>query len=166
MKGILLQKRNKKGFTLVELVIVVAVLAIIAGIAIPTVHNVIDNANKAADTSNAQAIEMAIKTCQSELAAEGTNGESDSLKELHSSGPLNELLSAYGVDLDLNKLKQSNFEFYYNETSGKVVAAKDANDAGDGFEQLKTEDKGSHITGSTYAVSGSTLTIYPDGKAD
>ena len=158
MKGILLQKRNKKGFTLVELVIVVAVLAIIAGIAIPTVHNVIDNANKAADTSNAQAIEMAIKTCQSELAAEKTNGTSDSLDKVEkdSGKKLTTLLGAYGVDLKLDGLKQSDCRYYYDPVSGKVAAYSKAPSSA--YELLKTN--------AIYGISGSTLTIYPDGKAD
>ena len=158
MKGILLQKRNKKGFTLVELVIVVAVLAIIAGIAIPTVHNVIDNANKAADTSNAQAIEMAIKTCQSELAAEKTN-PSDAIDDLRTppggKPTLNFLLQTYGVDLRLTDLKQSNAHYYFGSTSGKVVAATSK---ADGYERITDE--------AIYAIDDSTLTIYPDGKAD
>lgn len=39
-------KRNKKGFTIVELVIVIAVIAILAAVLIPTFSSVIDNANK------------------------------------------------------------------------------------------------------------------------
>ena len=47
-------KRNtKKGFTLVELVIVIAVIAILAGVLIPTFSNVVANANKAAAEQNA-----------------------------------------------------------------------------------------------------------------
>jgi len=41
-------KMNKKGFTIVELVIVIAVIAILAGVMIPTFGNVIDSANKTA----------------------------------------------------------------------------------------------------------------------
>ena len=37
-------KMNKKGFTIVELVIVIAVIAILAGVMIPTFGGVIDNA--------------------------------------------------------------------------------------------------------------------------
>ena len=39
-------KMNKKGFTIVELVIVIAVIAILAGVMIPTFGGVIDNAKK------------------------------------------------------------------------------------------------------------------------
>lgn len=45
---------NKKGFTIVELVIVIAVIAILAAVLIPTFSNVIESANKASDLSEAQ----------------------------------------------------------------------------------------------------------------
>lgn len=69
-----LKKTNKKGFTLVELVIVIAVLAILAAIAIPTVTSTIDSANKNVDISNAQTVEMALKTSYTELLAGTWNG--------------------------------------------------------------------------------------------
>lgn len=54
-------KRTKKGFTLIELVIVVAVLVILAAIAIPVVGGVIKDANTATDGANAKTIETTIK---------------------------------------------------------------------------------------------------------
>ena len=41
-----MKRNNKKGFTIVELVIVIAVIAILAAVLIPTFSNVIDKANK------------------------------------------------------------------------------------------------------------------------
>ena len=41
-------RKHKKGFTIVELVIVIAVIGILSAILIPTFINVTDNANKAA----------------------------------------------------------------------------------------------------------------------
>ena len=41
--------KNKKGFTIVELVIVIAVIAILAAVLIPTFSNVIQKANDSAD---------------------------------------------------------------------------------------------------------------------
>ncbi len=43
-------KKMKKGFTIVELVIVIAVIAILAGVLIPVFSNVVDKANKSKDT--------------------------------------------------------------------------------------------------------------------
>lgn len=41
-----MKRNNKKGFTIVELVIVIAVIAILAGVMIPTFGAIIDNANE------------------------------------------------------------------------------------------------------------------------
>ena len=64
-----MKRTNKKGFTIVELVIVIAILAIIAVIAIPTVTGVIQSANKSTDASNAQAVQVALKSCYAEVTA-------------------------------------------------------------------------------------------------
>ena len=135
--------KGKKGFTLVELVIVIAVLAIIAAIAIPTVTNVIGNANKAADASNAQAIELAIKTAQSEVAANNTN-KSDNAQKLidNKNGKIEDILTTYGVDLTsvglgsgdkgADALKEgASFHYYYTPSTGKVYAATTATDKND-----------------------------------
>ncbi len=42
------KKNNRKGFTIVELVIVIAVIAILATVLVPTFGNVIENANRTA----------------------------------------------------------------------------------------------------------------------
>lgn len=46
-------RSTKKGFTLVELVIVIAVIAILSAVLIPTFSNVIENANKSKAMSEA-----------------------------------------------------------------------------------------------------------------
>ena len=43
-----MKKMNKKGFTIVELVIVIAVIAILAAVMIPTFSGIIDKANESA----------------------------------------------------------------------------------------------------------------------
>lgn len=53
-------RKNKKGFTLVELIVVVAVLAILAAVAIPTIIGLNDKATAAVEKSNAATICSAI----------------------------------------------------------------------------------------------------------
>ena len=131
--------KGKKGFTLVELVIVIAVLAIIAAIAIPTVTNVIGNANAAADNSNAQSIELAIKTAQAEVAANNTNKSTNAdniiTPTTGNTKTLGYLLKTYGVDTASvglgdgtsndktgDKLKVAGDHFFYNSiTQGKLL---------------------------------------------
>ena len=47
-------KKLKKGFTITELVIVIAVIAILAAVLIPTFANVINNANESAAMQEAR----------------------------------------------------------------------------------------------------------------
>ena len=47
---------NKKGFTLIELIVVIAILAILALILIPSILNYVDEANKSKDLANARAL--------------------------------------------------------------------------------------------------------------
>jgi len=49
-----MKKLNKKGFTIVELVIVMAVIAILAAVLIPTFSGVINNAKESAALQNAR----------------------------------------------------------------------------------------------------------------
>ena len=50
-----MKKLNKKGFTIVELVIVIAVIAILAAVMIPTFGGIIDKANESAALQEADA---------------------------------------------------------------------------------------------------------------
>ena len=59
---------NKKGFTIVELVIVIAVIGILAGVLIPTFAGVIDKANKSAAQQEAA---NALKVVLAEVADKG-----------------------------------------------------------------------------------------------
>ena len=50
-----MKQRNKKGFTLAELLIVVAIVAVLAAIAIPIFNMQLDKARQGVDTSNLRA---------------------------------------------------------------------------------------------------------------
>ena len=52
----LIKKNNKKGFTLIELVIVIAILAILALILVPAIGKYIGNANDAKNQASARTI--------------------------------------------------------------------------------------------------------------
>ena len=48
-------RKNKKGFTLAELLIVIAIIAVLVAIAIPTFNNALTKAHKAVDNANVRA---------------------------------------------------------------------------------------------------------------
>ncbi|MBE6943080.1 MAG: type II secretion system protein [Ruminococcaceae bacterium] len=71
-----MRRSNKKGFTTVELVIVIAVIAILAAVLIPTFANLVKKANISADTQLAKNLNTAI-------AMEGASGDKvDEFKEV------------------------------------------------------------------------------------
>jgi type IV pilus assembly protein PilA len=51
-----MKKLNKKGFTLIELIVVIAIIAILAAILIPALLNYLDAAEYARNQSNARSI--------------------------------------------------------------------------------------------------------------
>ena len=61
-----MRKSNKKGFTVVELVIVIAVIAILAAVLIPTFAGLIQKANESKDT-------QLVKNLNTALAVDGNN---------------------------------------------------------------------------------------------
>ena len=66
-----MKKMNKKGFTIVELVIVIAVIAILAAVMIPTFGGIIKRANESA------AMQEATATYKALLTEEEYNGNLD-----------------------------------------------------------------------------------------
>ena len=62
------KKKDNKGFTLIELVIVVAILAILVGILAPQYTKYVEKSRKAADASNLENLVTAFKTVASDGA--------------------------------------------------------------------------------------------------
>lgn len=77
-----MKKMNKKGFTIVELVIVIAVIAILAAVLIPTFSGIVTKANKSAVLQEA-------RNCYTEMYAEDiSDGVADGLKNADAQKPV------------------------------------------------------------------------------
>lgn len=74
MKWFNKKKKDNKGFTLVELVIVVAILALLVGLLAPQYTKYVEKARKSADVSNMDDLVKAITVYAVEHGAEGDLG--------------------------------------------------------------------------------------------
>lgn len=108
-----MKKNNKKGFTLVELVIVVAVMAILVAIAIPTIGSITTKATDAVNKTNCETIESMIK-----LEAAKKQAKDDGTVEISATDVKTALENA--------KLGIDDGTFYYDTVTGAVTTAKHA----------------------------------------
>lgn len=76
MKGVGIMNSNEKGFTLIELVVVIAVLAILAGVAIPRFINITTDARIATLRGLQGGINGAVALAQAKYKASGSSGTS------------------------------------------------------------------------------------------
>lgn len=76
-----LQKRsNKKGFTLVEIIVVLVILAILAAIAVPAVLGYVNDAKESKYISEARAIYIVVQTEEAKWKAENNKTDADLVK--------------------------------------------------------------------------------------
>lgn len=118
-----MKKNNKKGFTLVELVIVVAVMAVLVAVAIPTVGSITGKAKTAVADSNARTIESVLKLAEAELANDATAAEG----EVMAVGTLTQEVAAKAL-ADAKLGLDGTTKFAYNTKTGAVKVATAAGD--------------------------------------
>ena len=106
-------KANKKGFTLVELVVVIAVLLILAAIAIPTVSGVINDAQKATDAANAKSIETAIKYAIAD----------NEIKASSATTTVSAALALSGMEIGILDAKLADMIFVYDFNTNAVTVS-------------------------------------------
>ncbi|EPR09947.1 type II secretion system protein [Ruminiclostridium papyrosolvens] len=105
-------KKNKKGYTLTELIVVVAILGILAAVATPMVLNQVSKAKTSADAANEKAIENAYLV--------GMADASDTTVPADFTGVKKKIGSALA---SIPKPNDKSKDFYLNPTTGEATAA-------------------------------------------
>lgn len=115
--------RRKKGFTLTELVIVIAVIGILAGVLIPVFSGVVFNANYSADEQDARSLTMQFKLMEGE-------------KELTESDISAAVSSVFGEGALLAPRTAGDGYHYWYDYKGNQVVVKTTNE----IASINTED--------------------------
>jgi len=119
---------NKKGFTLVELIVVIAVLGILAGIAVPRYSGIQDRARTRADEANLKILNNAIEIYYAE---NGTYPSEDDITSFKSD------MANYLPNDGIPAVQTSGYYFIYDkDASGNKVVYRNT-DAGTGELRLE-----------------------------
>ena len=149
-----MNKRNKKGFTLVELVVVIAIIGVLAAILIPTMMNYVKKSRLRTANSNAKLVFNTAKTAATDQVSDGEAAHS-----LTVSGKPNELVG---------KATDSYEKKVYEE----IARVMKENGDGSGMIALTIDEK-TYIgyaqwtaTAATEGQSGLLIGQYPDAPKD
>ena len=130
MFGIISKLKNRKGFTLIELIVVLAVLAVIMAIAVPRFMGIQEESNKKADAATAQQI---IKSARLQAAR---NNDGDLIADIDVTSPG----TGYTEwDKEIMIYDGTKFTLSYNSTTKKYEVAWEAND-GDDLKMVEGDD--------------------------
>ena len=148
-----MKKNNKKGFTLVELVIVVAVMAVLVAVAIPTVSSITGEARTAVAESNAKTIESVIKLEEANLTKTNATLTTESIA-----------IALFEAKLGI----EAESVFYYNPTTGAVYIPDAEDLEEESCVQITfNEDGGTTLgamPGSTSDKGGTYAEVTAEGK--
>ena len=125
---------KKKGFTIVELVIVIAVVAILAAVLIPTFSNLVKKANLSADQQAVRQMNTALAIYAAENERPSTAAEAK--KALDS-----QLINVEGGLVPVSK----GYAFYWDSSKNEVVLVATGDEIKDGWEILTSNGFGKLI---------------------
>lgn len=130
-----MKKINKKGFTIAELAIVIAVIAILAAVMIPTFGNIIKNANQSAALQEATNLYKTLLMEEKITVKKANNGSED----IKINGDL-DFYENEGVDLYI-KISQAGDYYYFEVKNGKIseIALTGDPKIEDNYRQIETD---------------------------
>lgn len=152
-----MKKNNKKGFTIVELVIVIAVIAILAGVLIPTFSSIIKKANLSAD-------QQAVRQINGAIAIVSTDKTFESVDDL--------TVALLGENIDISDYSPmtKDHSFYWVKSENKIVLVDKDNKVvfPEDLKTLNYDKNGWEELASSvlYNALGGSATIGSDGKVN
>lgn len=145
--------KNKKGFTLVELIVVLVILAILAALLIPALTGYIDKANKEKVTAECRMVVMAAQT----EASEEYGALDSTVAEAQKAQKIADAMKAKVADI--KKLSETNGSFAIKvDGAGKVRTVEYYNN---GFKCVYTSDNSSYKVDPGTASEGFVNTVVP-----
>lgn len=144
-------KKNNKGFTLVELIVVLVILAILAAILTPALLGYIDRARAEKDYSTAQTIRVAAQAAIDQAYGDGVLADgSGSVTKISEMGN-NTVFSATYAASGLNKYQQMVFDLASCTTT--------TSSTGKGVYQFSFNYTAGIITEGNVVINGSTYKL-------
>ena len=110
-----MNKMNKKGFTLIEMLVVIAIIAVLVSIIIPTVSSATQKAAGAANAANLRAVYAELQT---DILSKTPNSEgyitiaADGTPSVNSTAPLSAAAGACGADKAMNLKTDANGNYF------------------------------------------------------
>ena len=132
-----MKQRNKKGFTLVELIIVIAIIGVLAGVLIPTFAGVIEKAKLASDQSDVKNMNTVVKL-QSVLDD----------RAYYEAYEVKELLKSEGFEKLQSQVK--GYSYWYDRAANEILLKKTEEIVGNPIAQgsmIAYADRQSHCAG-------------------
>lgn len=143
-----MNKNCKKGFTIVELIIVIAVIAILAAVLIPTFSNLIKRANVANDTA-------LVRNLNTALAADGAKQHDTMREALAAANAFGYDVSKINAKADGNEILWDSYNdcFVYKDESGinYIPDSQIKGEAGKGAQLWHIANKGISDISSEYS---------------